>query len=91
MSTILYIVGIVVIAFVIGGLAQLLLPGKDGIGPLGTMMLGFAGSVGGGVIALIIFGGVNGAGLIGSVLFAMLLLYVVRKLNGGGLRDPGEV
>jgi hypothetical protein len=55
------------------------------------MMLGFAGSVGGGVIALLIFGGVNGAGLIGSVLFAMLLLYVVRKLNGGGLRDPGEV
>ena len=82
MSTILYIVGIVVIAFVIGGIAQLLLPGKDGIGPLGTMMLGFAGSVG---------GGVNGAGLIGSVLFAVLLLYIVRKLNGGGLRDPGEV
>ena len=39
----------------------------------------------------VIGGGVNGAGLIGSVLFAVLLLYVVRKLNGGGLRDPGEL
>ena len=67
------------------------LPGKDPMGFLGTMMLGFAGSVGGGVIALLIFGGVNGAGLIGSVLVAALLLYVVRKLNGGGLRDPGEL
>jgi len=90
MSTILYIVGIVVIAFVIGGLARFILPGKDPMGFLGTMMLGFAGSVGGGVIALVIFGGVNGAGLIGSVLFAALLLYIVRKLNGGGLMDPGE-
>ena len=62
MSAILYIAGMVVIAFVIGGLARFILPGKDPMGSLGTMMLGFAGSVGGGVIALIIFGGVNGAG-----------------------------
>lgn len=91
MSTILYIVGIVVIAFAIGGIARFILPGKDPMGPLGTLMLGFAGSVGGGVIALLIFGDTEGAGLIGSVLFAALLLYVVRKLNGGGLRDPGEL
>jgi uncharacterized membrane protein YeaQ/YmgE (transglycosylase-associated protein family) len=90
-STILYIAGMVLIAFAIGAIARFILPGKDEISFLGTMMLGFAGSVGGGIIALIIFGGVNGAGLIGSVLFAALLLYVVRKLNGGGLRDPGEV
>ena len=87
--TILYLVGMVVIAFAIGGLAQLLLPGKDGIGPLGTMMLGFAGSVSGGILALIILGDARGVGLVGSVIFAVLLLYVVRKLNGGGLRDPG--
>ena len=91
MSTILYIVGMVVIALVIGGLARLVLPGKDPIGWLGTMMLGFAGSVGGGMIALLFFGKAGGASLIGSVLVAALLLYVVRKLNGGGLTDPGEV
>jgi uncharacterized membrane protein YeaQ/YmgE (transglycosylase-associated protein family) len=89
MDTILYLVAIVAIAFVVGGLARLILPGKDPMGPLGTMMLGFAGSVGGGVLALIVFGEARGVGLIGSVLFAALLLYVVRKLNGGGLRDPG--
>ena len=89
--TILYIIGIVVIAFAIGGLAELLLPGDDGIGPLGTMMLGFAGSASGGILALIIFGDARGVGLVGSVIFAVLLLYVVRKLNGGGLMDPGEL
>ena len=90
MDTILYLVGIVAIAFAVGGLARLVLPGKDPMGPLGTMMLGFAGSVSGGVIALLIFGDTRGVGLIGSVLFAALLLYVVRKLNGGGLLDPGS-
>lgn len=91
MSTILYLVGMVVIAFVIGALARFILPGKDPMGPLGTMMLGFAGSVGGGTLALLLFGEVRGVGLIGSVLFAALLVYTLRKLNGGGLRDPGQL
>ncbi len=90
MGTILYLVGIVVIALVVGGLARLLLPGKDPIGWIGTFMLGLVGSFTGGMLAWILFGDTEGVGLIGSVLAAMVLLYVVRKLNGGGLLDPGD-
>jgi uncharacterized membrane protein YeaQ/YmgE (transglycosylase-associated protein family) len=90
MSTILYLAAMAAIALLVGAIARLLLPGKDDINLLGTLMLGLVVSFTGGLLGWIIFGNHNGSGLIGSVLFAVLILYTVRKINGGGLRDPGD-
>jgi uncharacterized membrane protein YeaQ/YmgE (transglycosylase-associated protein family) len=90
METILYIVAYIVLALAVGGLARLLLPGKDDISLLATFMLGAVGMFAGAMFSLIFFGQARGGGLISGTIFAFLMLYTVRKINGGGLRDPGE-
>jgi uncharacterized membrane protein YeaQ/YmgE (transglycosylase-associated protein family) len=80
------ILGWIVAGLVIGALARLLLPGPDPIGCLGTIVIGVGGSFVGGLLASLIFEGdlrLRPAGLIGSVLGAMLLLLVRRALVGG--------
>jgi len=90
MQTILFLISMVAAGLIVGGLARLVLPGKDPIGWLGTFMLGIVGSFLGGITEALIAGERNVFGLVAAVFFAALLLYVVRRLNGGGLTDPGE-
>jgi len=90
MQTILFLISMVAAGLIVGGLARLVLPGKDPIGWLGTFMLGIVGSFLGGITEALIAGERNVFGLVAAVFFAALLLYVVRRLNGGGLMDPGE-
>jgi uncharacterized membrane protein YeaQ/YmgE (transglycosylase-associated protein family) len=90
MNTILFLLSVAVAGFVVGGLARLILPGKDPIGLLATFMLGIVGAFLGGIAEALVAGERNVFGLVAAVFFAALLLYVVRKLNGGGLMDPGE-
>lgn len=90
MQTILFLISMVAAGLIVGGLARLVLPGKDPIGWVGTFMLGIVGSFLGGITEAPIAGERNVFGLVAAVFFAALLLYVVRKLNGGGLMDPGE-
>ena len=90
MQTIVVLISVAVAGLVVGGLARLVLPGKDPIGLLATFMLGIVGAFLGGIAEALIAGERNAFGLIAAVFFAALLLYVVRKLNGGGLTDPGE-
>ncbi|MEO8846589.1 MAG: GlsB/YeaQ/YmgE family stress response membrane protein [Kofleriaceae bacterium] len=69
-----------IIGLVIGALAKLVMPGKDGGGLLITMLLGVAGSV----VANLIghsagwYRADEGAGLVASVIGAVLLLGVFR-------------
>jgi uncharacterized membrane protein YeaQ/YmgE (transglycosylase-associated protein family) len=67
---------IVVSGLFIGGLARLALPGPDPMPWWMTVLLGWAGSLVGGVIAWVLFG--RGAGLILSVVGAVLLLALYR-------------
>ena len=90
MQTILFLISMIAAGLIVGGLARLVLPGKDPIGWLGTFMLGIVGSFLGGITEALIAGERNVFGLVAAVFFAALLLYVVRRLNGGGLTDPGE-
>ena len=90
METVLYIAAYIALALAVGGLARLLLPGKDEISLLATFMLGAVGMFVGAFLSLIFLGEARWGGLIGGTVFAFLMLYTVRKLNGGGLRDPGE-
>jgi uncharacterized membrane protein YeaQ/YmgE (transglycosylase-associated protein family) len=79
------IVGWIVAGLVVGALARLLLPGPDPVGCLGTILIGIGGSFVGGLLASLIFEGdlqLRPAGLIGSVIGAMLLLLLRRALVG---------
>lgn len=73
----------ILVGLVVGFLARLLLPGRDPIGILGTILLGIAGAVIGGFLWEALFGENRGVSWIGSVLVAMLLLWIYRKMTYG--------
>lgn len=83
-----FLVTLLLVGFVVGALARFLLPGRDPMGCLGTAVLGILGSFVGGLLADAFFGtpgrelALRPAGLIGSVLGAMLLLVLLRLLRG---------
>jgi uncharacterized membrane protein YeaQ/YmgE (transglycosylase-associated protein family) len=68
-----------------GFIARWLVPGPDPMGWLGTMVLGIIGSFVGGTLAALLFGGtldVTPAGLIGSILGAIIVLLIWRAMSG---------
>jgi uncharacterized membrane protein YeaQ/YmgE (transglycosylase-associated protein family) len=79
-----YIIVLIVVGLIAGAAARLLVPGRDPIGCLGTILLGVAGSfVGGFVWNLIEFDRFaphkfHPAGIIGSILGAIGVLIVLR-------------
>ena len=72
-----FILFLVVWGLVVGALARLALPGPDPMGILATIGLGLAGSFVGGVLAYLVLG--HGAGIIFSVVGAIVLLYLHRR------------
>jgi uncharacterized membrane protein YeaQ/YmgE (transglycosylase-associated protein family) len=73
----LFILGLIIWGFIIGGLARLALPGPDPMPWYATVGLGLGGSLIGGVIARLVLG--TAGGLIFAVLGAILLLYLYRR------------
>ena len=88
MSLIVYLVFLVLISLVVGALARLALPGPDPMGIGTTILIGFAGSLIGGLIMALLFGR-NGAGLVVSVACATAIVYLIRRSRGGSITDPG--
>jgi uncharacterized membrane protein YeaQ/YmgE (transglycosylase-associated protein family) len=88
-----YLLSLLVVGFVIGAIARLLLPGPDPMGCLATALLGIVGSFVGGLLVDLLFGHTGGAaalhptGLIGSVAGAMIILLLVRLLRGHSRRN----
>jgi len=74
-----------IIGLVAGALAKWIMPGKDPGGILITMLLGIAGSLVAGFLgrALGLYQAGQGAGLIMSVVGAILLLAIYRMLRRG--------
>jgi uncharacterized membrane protein YeaQ/YmgE (transglycosylase-associated protein family) len=68
-----------IIGLIAGAIAKLIMPGRDPGGILVTMLLGIAGSFVGGMI-LRSEGGT--AGLIGSIIGALILLAIYRLVIG---------
>jgi uncharacterized membrane protein YeaQ/YmgE (transglycosylase-associated protein family) len=77
------IIGWIVFGLVVGVFAKLLMPGKDPGGIIITILLGIAGAVLGGLIGqmLGLYGPNEAAGLIMSVIGAVLLLFLYRKFR----------
>ena len=74
---ILFVLGLVVSGAIFGALGRLVVPGRQPLGCLGTVLAGIAGSFVAGVIGRIIFGRGYGPGLLASVLGAALVVYLV--------------
>lgn len=75
------IIVFILVGLIVGALARFLLPGRDPIGILGTIVLGVVGAIVGGYIWTALFGENAGVAWIGSVLAAMLLLALYRNLT----------
>jgi uncharacterized membrane protein YeaQ/YmgE (transglycosylase-associated protein family) len=76
----------IVFGLVIGLLARALLPGRQSMGLVTTALLGMAGSfIGGFLVSLVTHNRItdfNTAGVIGSIVGAILLLVVASRFSG---------
>jgi uncharacterized membrane protein YeaQ/YmgE (transglycosylase-associated protein family) len=84
MSLILFLI----VGFLAGLLARAIVPGRDPMGIVGTLVLGVVGSFVGGFLAKALFNDNNGVGIIGSVIGAIIVLLVYRAVtsrSGGHL------
>lgn len=77
----MFIIWWLIVGLIAGALARLLVPGNDPMGWGGTLLLGLVGSLVGGFLANLIFGGefeVSAAGIIGATIGAIIALLVYR-------------
>ncbi|PZS30279.1 MAG: GlsB/YeaQ/YmgE family stress response membrane protein [Pseudonocardiales bacterium] len=78
----------IVVGLIAGAIARLLVPGRDRIGILGTILIGVIGSFVGGFIGYALFhhdvteGALQPSGLIGSIVGAVVVLLVYRRFGG---------
>jgi uncharacterized membrane protein YeaQ/YmgE (transglycosylase-associated protein family) len=81
MSLIAYLIILFFTGLIVGALARLALPGRDPMSILQTVAVGVLGSFLAGLISLAIFHGRSGGGIILSVLCAMLIVWVIRRVR----------
>ncbi len=78
------IIAFIILGLVAGAIARWLMPGPDPMGWVGTIVLGIVGSLVGGTILALLTGGtleINAAGIVGSILGALLVLFVWRRMR----------
>lgn len=79
----MHILGWLLFGLIVGAIAKMLMPGRDPGGWVVTILLGIAGSFIGGFLAQALLGrNDNTAGWIGSIIGAMVLLFVYRLIVG---------
>jgi uncharacterized membrane protein YeaQ/YmgE (transglycosylase-associated protein family) len=76
------IIGYILVGIVVGVLARLLVPGRDPMGWVGTIVLGILGAVIGGWAAGAIFEDTSGVDWIASIVAAILLVLLWRAVAG---------
>ena len=87
-----FIIALILISFISGGLARWALPGPDPMGIAGTIAVGLAGTFLGGLLAWFLLG--HAGGFIFAVVGSVIVLALYRKfvqhrpLTGPGARNP---
>lgn len=78
----------IVLGLLAGALARLLLPGRDPMGIIATIVLGVIGSFVGGFLGYVLFdkdlseGALQPSGVVGSIIGAIIVLLVWRAAGG---------
>jgi uncharacterized membrane protein YeaQ/YmgE (transglycosylase-associated protein family) len=76
----------IIFGFIIGLIARAVMPGKQSMGFVMTTLLGVAGSIIGGLVASAITGGsatgFHPSGFIGSLIGAIVLLFIAGMVTG---------
>jgi len=77
----------IIIGFVVGVIAKLIMPGKENMGFIVTTLLGIAGSLAATYIGQAVdwYAAGQGAGWIGSIVGAFVLLWIYQKMKS---RNP---
>jgi uncharacterized membrane protein YeaQ/YmgE (transglycosylase-associated protein family) len=85
----LYLILLFIIGLFVGALARLLLPGPDPMSIGMTALVGICGTFSAGLFSWYVLHR-HGAGLVLSVLFSMLVVWIYRRSHGGvsGRRGP---
>ncbi|MDP9245448.1 MAG: GlsB/YeaQ/YmgE family stress response membrane protein [Chloroflexota bacterium] len=81
------IIGWIIIGLIAGAIARWIMPGADPMGWLGTIVLGIVGSFVGGFILNLVTGNgmeLSPSGIIGSILGALLVLFIWRRMRPAG-------
>lgn len=73
-------IGFLIVGLIAGALARLLVPGRDPMGILGTLVLGLVGSLIGGFVVRA-FSDDQAVGFIGATLGAIVALLVYRAVT----------
>ena len=82
MALIVYLIILFFIGLFVGALARLLVPGPDPMGLGMTAVIGVGGSFIAGLFSWYVLHR-HGAGLVLSVLFSMLVVWIYRQSRGG--------
>ena len=74
-----------IVGLIAGALARLLMPGRDPMGIIATILLGIVGSIVGGLVSWAIWGsdtrGFQPAGILLSILGAIVVLFLWRMMK----------
>jgi uncharacterized membrane protein YeaQ/YmgE (transglycosylase-associated protein family) len=81
MSTLGFILVLILSGLIVGALGRLLLPGRDPMTIFQTILIGIAGSLVAGLIAYYAFDRSEGPGFLLSVICTVFLVWVVRKVR----------
>jgi uncharacterized membrane protein YeaQ/YmgE (transglycosylase-associated protein family) len=78
------LIGTLIVGLIVGAIARFIMPGEQKMGWIMTILLGVGGSLLAGFLgqALGWYQAGQGAGWIGSIVGALVLLFVVNKLRG---------
>lgn len=82
------IISLIIIGLIAGAVARLLVPGRQHIGILATILLGIVGSFIGGFLGYLIFhkdaqnGFFQPSGIIGSIIGAVIALLIYTRMGG---------
>jgi uncharacterized membrane protein YeaQ/YmgE (transglycosylase-associated protein family) len=84
----LHIIWSIIVGFIVGLIARAILPGVQHLGFIATTLLGIGGSIVGGLIGRLFSkpepgSSFHAAGLIMSIIGALILLFIWGRLNPG--------